>query len=40
MRVVFRFGFQTAIPVVRGAGGAQRTATGRYPGAVLTVPTP
>ena len=40
MRVVFRFGFQTAIPVVRGEGGAQRAATGRYPGAVLTVPTP
>lgn len=39
MRVVFRMGFQTAIPVVRGAGGTQRDATGRYPGSVL-VATP
>lgn len=35
MRVVFRLGFQTAIPVIRGAGGEQRPAAGRYPAAVL-----
>lgn len=35
MRVVFRLGFQTAIPVIRGANGVQRAAAGRYPAAVL-----
>lgn len=38
MRVVFRLGFQTAIPVIRGAGGVQRPAAGRYPAAVLDQP--
>ena len=35
MRVVFRLGYQTAIPVIRGAGGIQRGPNGRYPAAVL-----
>lgn len=35
MRVVFRMGFQTAIPVVRGENGVTRDATGRYPASVL-----
>ena len=37
MRVVFRLGFQTAIPVVRGEGGAQVSNANRYPASVLTV---
>ena len=40
MRVVFRMGFQTAVPVVRGEGGVTRDATGRYPASVLVAATP
>lgn len=35
MRVVFRLGYTHAIPVIRGAGGVQRPAAGRFPAAVL-----
>lgn len=38
MRVVFRLGYTYAIPVIRGAGGVQRPAAGRFPAAVLDQP--
>jgi HK97 family phage major capsid protein len=38
MRVVFRLGYAVAIPVIRGAGGVQRPAAGRFPAAVLDQP--